>query len=58
MKTTITQSEIMHSPSSSGEPAPPPPHYWNEERLLIASFIIGNLIFWGSLFYLFITELM
>jgi hypothetical protein len=55
MKTTITQSEIMHSPSSSGEPITPPPQYGNEERMLVASFIIGNLIFWGSLFYLFMA---
>lgn len=56
MKATITQSEIIHS--SLGEPTTRPPQYGNEERMLIASFIIGNLIFWGSLFYLFIAELL
>ena len=55
MKPTVTQSEVMHSHSSSGEPATPPPQYESEERLLVASLIIGNLIFWGSLFYLFMV---
>lgn len=55
MKADSSQGEIM--PSSSGEPATRPPQDGNEERILIASFIIGNLIFWGSLFYLFIVEL-
>ena len=55
MKADITQKEII--PSPSGEPATRPVQDGNEERILIASFIIGNLIFWGSLFYLFIAEL-
>jgi len=44
------QSATMHS--SSGEPATPPPQYESEERLLVASLIIGNFIFWDTLFYL------
>jgi hypothetical protein len=56
MKANITQKEIRHSPP--GEMAPRPLQYENEERMRIASFIIGNLIFWGSLFYLFIADLL
>lgn len=51
MKATLTPSEIMHSHSSSGKSDTHPPNQWNEERTLVASLIIGNLIFWGSLFY-------
>jgi hypothetical protein len=52
MKATVTQSEVMRSHLHSREPATPPPQNESEERLLVASLIIGNLIFWGSLFYL------
>jgi hypothetical protein len=56
MKADISQRETIHPPSEETDARPP--QYKNEERILIASFIIGNLIFWGSLFYLFIAELL
>lgn len=56
MKADISQREIIHSPLE--ETVTRPPQYKNEECILIVSFIIGNLIFWGSLFYLFIAELL
>jgi hypothetical protein len=54
MRVTLTPNEIIHSHSSSGEADTRPPGHWNEERTLVASLIIGNLIFWGSLFYLLV----
>ena len=56
MKADITHKETRHSPP--GETTPRPLQYGNEERIRIVSFIIGNLIFWGSLFYLFIADLL
>ena len=56
MKADIIQKEIRHSPP--GETTTRPLQHGNEERMRIISFIIGNLIFWGSLFYLFIADLL
>jgi hypothetical protein len=52
MKVIFTPSEITHSRPPSGKSDARPPDHWNEERTLVACLIVGNLIFWGSLFYL------
>jgi len=56
MKADINKGQIRHSPPE--EMTTRLPQYGNEERIRIVSFIIGNLIFWGSLFYLFIADLL
>lgn len=53
MKNLNTQRDSPHFSPSLRDLTTRPLEYRNEERLLLVALVIGNLIFWGSLFHAF-----
>jgi hypothetical protein len=51
MKNLHTQRDSMRLGSSRRDLTTQPLDYQNEERLLFVALVIGNLIFWGSVFH-------
>jgi hypothetical protein len=51
MKNLHTPRDSMRVGPSLSDLTTHPSEYRNEERLLLVAFVIGNLIFWGSLFH-------
>lgn len=51
MNNLHTPHDATRVGSSHRDLTTPPSAYRNEERLLLVAFVLGNLIFWGSLFH-------